>query len=338
VEADDAKRRVSRKVLVTDYAWPSLDIEREILREVDAELVVAETGESDELVALAAATDAILTNWKRVPTEALDGADRCLVVSRYGVGLDNIPVDRATELGILVVNVPDFCFDEVSDHAMALMLGCARRVVKFARATRAGEWNIAPGRPLPRLAEQKVGLIGFGNIARALVPKARGFGLRVLAWSPSLAPGAHPDVEVARDLDQLLAESDYVSIHAPATPATAGLIGERELRLMKSTAFLVNTSRGALVDEEALARALREGWIAGAALDVLRQEPPPPNHPLLGLDNVVVTPHAAFYSESAIAELQTKAAANVASVLTGRLPTTVVNPAVRESTAYRAGL
>jgi D-3-phosphoglycerate dehydrogenase len=326
------------KVLVTDYAWPSLEIERGILGGVGAELVVAETGEPDELVGLADGCDAILTNWKRVPTEALDRADRCLVVSRYGVGLDNIPVARATELGILVVNVPDFCLQEVSDHAMALVLACARRVVTFARATRNGVWDLSAGRALPRLSEQTLGLVGFGNIARTLVPKARGFGLRVLAYTPRLSPGDAPGVEVARDLEHLLAESDYVSIHAPASPETAGLIGERELRAMKPTAFLVNTSRGALVDEAALVRALEEGWIAGAALDVLSREPPPPDHPLLALDNAIVTPHAAFYSGTAIAELQTKAATNVASVLTGTLPATVVNPAVRELPAYRAGL
>ena len=150
--------------------------------------------------------------------------------------------------------------------------------------------------------------------------------MRVLAWTPRLEAGRRGDVEVARDLEQLLAESDYVSLHAPATPETTGLIGERELRAMKPTAYLVNTSRGALVDEDALVRALREGWIAGAALDVLRQEPPPPDHPLLALDNAIVTPHAAFYSDTAIVELQTKAATNVANVLTGALPATVVNP------------
>jgi D-3-phosphoglycerate dehydrogenase / 2-oxoglutarate reductase len=325
------------RVLVTDYAWPSLDIERGILGEVGAELVVAESGEPDELVALADGCDAILTNWKRVPTEALDRAGGCLVVSRYGVGLDNIPVDHATELGILVVNVPDFCLQEVSDHAMALVLACARRVVRYARETRAGEWRLdGPG--LPRLAEQTLGLVGFGNIARALVPKARGFGMRVLAYTPRLTPGDAVDIEVARDLEHLLSESDYVSLHAPAVPETTGLIGELELRAMKPTAYLVNTSRGALVDEDALVRALREGWIAGAALDVLRQEPPPADHPLLGLDNAIVTPHAGFYSDTAIVELQTKAATNVASVLTGTLPATVVNSRVRELAAYRAGL
>lgn len=324
------------KVLVTDCAWPSLDIEREILGEAGAELVVAERGDEDELVALAADADAILTNWKRVPTAALDAAPRCLVVSRYGVGLDNIPVDHATGLGILVTNVPDFCLEEVSDHAMALILACARRVVTFSRATHAGIWDLSAGRGLPRVREQTLGLIGFGNTARALLPKARGFGMRVLAYTPRVAPSVQEDVELTNDLDRVLSESDYVSLHAPATPQTTGLVGERELRLMKPTAYLINTSRGALVDEDALLDALTAGRIAGAALDVLRQEPPPADHPLLALDNAIVTPHAAFYSETAIAELQTKAARNVAQVLTGALPATVVNPEVVHRPDYRA--
>jgi D-3-phosphoglycerate dehydrogenase len=327
------------RVLVTDYAWPSLDIEREILGAVDAELVVAQTGEEEELVALARDVDAILTNWKRVPAAALDGSPGCLVVSRYGVGVDNIPVARATELGILVVNVPDFCLEEVADHAMALLVACARRIVTFSRATRSGVWDLgAAARGLPRLSEQTLGLIGYGNIAHRKVPRARGFGLRVLAYTPRLTPGVADDaVELTDDLDRLLAESDYVSLHAPATPETAGLIGEAELRRMKPSAYLVNTSRGALVDEEALHRALVEGWIAGAALDVLRQEPPAADHPLLSLDNAIVTPHAAFYSETAIAELQTKAARNVARVLCGETPATVVNPAVLDSPSLRPG-
>jgi D-3-phosphoglycerate dehydrogenase len=329
---------MTARVLVTDFAWPSLDIERRILADAGAELVVAETGEADELMALAVGVDAILTNWKRVPPEALDAAPGCLLVSRYGVGLDNIPVDHATELGILVTNVPDFCLQEVSDHAMALVLACARRVVTFSRATRGGVWDLAAGRGLPRLSEQTIGLVGYGNIARTLVPKARGFGLRVLAYSPRATPSVDGDVELTNDLERLLAESDYVSLHAPSTPETAGLIGERELRLMKPTAYLVNTSRGALVNEDALRQALEERWIAGAALDVLRQEPPPADHPLLALDNAIVTPHAAFYSETAIAELQAKAATNVANVLTGSLPPTVVNPGVRDRPVYRAGL
>lgn len=322
---------------MTDYAWPSVEIERRILAAVDAELVLAETGEEAELVELAAGADAILTNWKKVPPAALDAAPRCLVVSRYGVGLDNIPVDRATELGILVTNVPDFCLEEVSDHAMALLLACARRVVTFNSATSAGRWDLELGRGLPRIRGQVLGLVGFGNIARALVPKAQGFGLRILAYTPRVPPGSLGDgIDTTNELGRLLAEADYVSVHAPSTPETRGLIGEAELRAMKETAYLINTSRGALVDEQALERALREGWIAGAALDVLGHEPPEAEHPLLALDNAIVTPHAAFYSETAIEELQTKAATNVADVLRGTVPATVVNPRVTEQANYRA--
>jgi len=328
VAADEAIC-MSRAVLVTDYAWPSLEIERAILAELDAELLVAETGEPAELIELAQAADAILTNWKRLPAAALDAAPKCLVVSRYGVGLDNIPVDHATDLGILVTNVPDFCLEEVSDHTMALLLACARRVVSFAALTRAGGWGLDLGRGMPRLRGQTLGLVGFGNIARTLVPKAQGFGLKILAYTPRLATASAPaGVEVAGDLDELLARSDYVSIHAPATPVTTGLIGEAELRLMKPTAYLINTSRGALVDEDALARAVLEGWIAGAALDVTRQEPAAIYHPLRGIEGIILTPHASFYSETAISELATKAARNVAEVLAGRIPQTTVNPEV----------
>jgi D-3-phosphoglycerate dehydrogenase len=322
-------------VLVTDYAWPLLDIERKILAEVDAELLVAETGEEEEIISLAPAVDAILTNWKKVPAAALDAAPKCLVVSRYGVGVDNIPVDHATSLGVLVTNVPDFCLEEVSDHAMALLLACARRITRFDRATAAGEWDLSLARGLPRLRGQTLGLIGFGNIARKLAPKALGFGMRVLAYTPRLTAAHEGGVELTNNLAHILAESDYLSLHAPATPATQALIGERELRAMKTTAYLINTSRGALIDEQALTHALHEGWIAGAALDVLGQEPPPADHPLLTSEKTIITPHTAFYSETAITELQTKAATNVAEVLRDKLPATIVNPAVIRRSNYR---
>jgi D-3-phosphoglycerate dehydrogenase len=323
-------------VLVTDYAWPALDIEKAILAGVDAGLLVAETGDEDELVALAPRADAILTNWKRVPADALDAASECLVVSRFGVGLDNIPVDRATELGMVVTNVPGFCVEEVADHAMALLLACARRVVSLARETRSGTWTLEHAGGLPRLRGQTLGLIGFGDIARRLVPRARAFGLEVIAYTPRLSREALPEgVRAAASLQDLLRSSDYVSIHAPSAPETRGLIGEAELRAMKSSAYLINTSRGALVDEEALRFAIESGWIAGAGLDVLSEEPPRPDHPLLRLDAVIVTPHVAFYSEAAIAELERKAAENVADVLSGRVPKTIVNPAVLDSPALR---
>jgi D-3-phosphoglycerate dehydrogenase / 2-oxoglutarate reductase len=328
---------MTRKVLVTDYAWPSLAIERKVLAEVDAELLVASSGDQAELVSLAPQADAILTNWKRVPAAALDASPNCVVVSRYGVGVDNIPVDHATELGILVTNVPDFCLEEVSDHAMALLLACARRVTRFDRSTHEGHWDLTLARGLPRLRDQTLGLVGFGNIARKLAPKALGFGMRVLAYTPRLRPGHEDGVELVDDLGRLLSEADYVSVHVPSTPATRDLIGERELGAMKATAYLINTSRGALVNETALVRALRESWIAGAAIDVLNQEPPSADHPLLACENAIVTPHAAFYSDAAIEEVELKAANNVADVLGGTLPVNVVNPAVTEQSNLRFG-
>jgi D-3-phosphoglycerate dehydrogenase len=326
-------------VLVTDFAWPSLEIERQILERVDADLLVADAGDPDELTRLAPDADAILTNWRRIPPEALDAAQRCLVVSRFGIGVDNIPVERATELGILVTNVPSFCIDEVSEHTMALVLACARRVAPLADSVRRGVWSLEPARGVRRLRGRTLGIVGFGAIARALAPKAAGFGLEVLAYTPRLDAASLPaGVTKAATLEELLAASDFVTLHAPATRETRGLIGGRELRLMKPTAYLVNTSRGALVDEAALARAVTEGWIAGAALDVLAVEPPADGNPLLGLDGVLVTPHAAFYSEEAVADLETRAAANVATVLSGRLPDAIVNPAVldRRDLRFRA--
>jgi phosphoglycerate dehydrogenase-like enzyme len=266
-------------------------------------------------------------------------APNCLVISRYGVGVDNIPVGRATELGILVVNVPDFCLEEVSDHALALVLACGRRIVRFAGATREGRWDLADARGLPRLREQTLGLIGFGNIARTLVPKARGLGLRVLAYTPRLAPGSpEPGLELTNDFGYLLAQADYVSLHAPATSATRGLIGEEELRQMKPTAYLVNTSRGALVDERALERALREHWIAGAALDVLVHEPPSPQHPLLGLDNVIVTPHWSASTSDVWSATGRAMAEGMLRAARGEVPENVVNPEVLARPGFRAKL
>lgn len=319
----------TKTVLVTDYAWPNLDREKALLDAVGAELLVAETGDEAELIHLAPQADAILTCWQQVTPAVLDAATKCNHVSRYGVGLDNIAVDHATALGIVVTNVPDFCVEEVSDHAMALILACARRVVGFDRMTHDGAWDNTALGPLPRLRDQTVGLIGFGNSARALLPKVKGFGMRVIAYTPRLSPTALSDPDVATtDLDFLLHESDYISLHAPLTAVTTHLINATTLRQMKQTAFLINTARGGLIDEAALTRALHEGIIAGAALDVLTQEPPSPDNPLLQMENVIVTPHAAFYSTAAIAELAEKAALHVTQSLQGQVPDHVVNPQV----------
>ncbi len=216
---------MTRSVLVTDYAWPSLEVERGILEGAGCELVAAQSGEEDELIALAGPADAILTNWKPVTARVLAQAHRCVTVARYGVGVDNIDVAAATELGMIVSNVPDYCVDEVSDHAMALVLALARRVVEFAGQTRAGGWDNQEFGEMHRLRGRTMGLVGFGRIARLVADKARAFGLVVVAWSPSLTAAGNPGVEVAASLDELLGRADIVSLHAPLTPASRHMIG-----------------------------------------------------------------------------------------------------------------
>jgi D-3-phosphoglycerate dehydrogenase len=321
---------------VTDFAWPSLEPERRILAEIGVEVVVAESGDEDELVELAGEVDAILTNWKPVTERVLRSAPRCLTVARYGVGLDNIDVTAATELGIVVSNVPDFCVDEVSDHALALVLALSRHIVDFAHQTSTGGWDHKAFGEMRRLRGQTLGLIGFGRISRRVAAKAQAFGFDVLAYSPSLTPGEHDGVRAA-SFEEVLGSS-AVSLHAPLTPTTRHLIGADQLAMMRPGAFLVNTARGALVDEEALRSALIEGRLGGAGLDVMDEEPPPPNHPLRTTPGVLITPHASFYSVEALDELQRTAAANVVAVLSGHLPPTVINPAVLASAALRAPL
>ncbi|ONH28055.1 C-terminal binding protein [Pseudofrankia asymbiotica] len=324
------------RVLATDIAWPSADVERAVLAEAGATLVVAPTGDSAELAALAADADAILTCFAKVPAEVLDAAPRCRTVARYGVGVDNIDVEHATRLGMVVSNVPTYCTDEVADSALLGILALARRLVPFTRDVAAGGW----GRSVPgtsvRLRGRVLGLVGLGAIGRALVPRARAIGLDVVAFTRS--GGVDPGIRRAASLEELLREADVVSLHVPLTDGTRHLIGPRQLAAMKPTAWLVNTARGGLVDTDALLAALDAGVIAGAALDVTDPEPLPADHPLRGRADVVLTPHVAFSSDGSLAELARKAAGNVVDVLQGRIPRTVVNPDVLTSAALRSPL
>jgi D-3-phosphoglycerate dehydrogenase len=324
---------VSLTVLVTDYAFPDLDVEERVLRAVGARLLVAPPGAEDELAALAPQADAILTNWRPVTARVLDAATRCRTVARYGVGVDNIDVAHATELGIAVTNVPDFCTDEAADHTLLLLLALARRFVPLTGDVRRGGWdNQAGGMPI-RLRGRTLGLVGLGAIGSAVAARARALGMDVVAYRRS---GQGRDgVRVTTSLPDLLASADVVSLHVPLTGATRGIIGAAELAAMKDTAYLVNTARGGLVDTAALVRALDEGRIAGAALDVTDPEPLPPGHALRDHPAVIVTPHAAFYSDGAVAELAEKAAGNVARILRGEIPATVVNPAVLTAPGLR---
>jgi len=255
--------------------------------------------------------------------------NRCKIIARYGIGVDNVDVAAATRAKILVTNVPDYCIDEVSDHALALLLALARRIAAAGGAVKAGGWDIVPHAGIRRLRGQTLGLLGFGKIAKALASKVQPLGMKVLVYDPYIEPSliAQQEAEAA-SLDRLLAEADAVSIHVPLSPETRNLIGQRELACMKPTALVINTSRGGIVDEQALAVALGEGKLGGAAVDVLSVEPPPPDHPLRQAPNLILTPHLAFYSRESVIELQTKAAEEVARALKGEPPRSPVNAEV----------
>lgn len=315
-------------VLVTDYVWPTLDVEKKILSEIGAELVVAPNGDEKTLVDLAQGCDAILTCWAKTTQQVIEAAlPQLKVIVRYGVGLDNIDLSFATQKGIPVANVPDYCFVDVAEHTMALLLSLSHKVTQFDRLVRRGTWNIQAGLPLRRLTGQRLGLIGFGQIAQEVVPRAKAFGLEVVAYSRSLtADKANQCGVEAVDLDTLLETSDFVSIHCPSTDETRGMMDAGVFQKMKSTACLINTSRGDVVHETDLLSALKGGSIAGAALDVRCQEPPEVGDQLIQMDQVIHTPHAAFYSTESLIELPQKAAWEVRRVLVGEAPVHLVNP------------
>ncbi|MEO8422535.1 MAG: C-terminal binding protein [Actinomycetota bacterium] len=314
-------------VVVTDHVFPHLDAEKELLAAAGHELRFdGNTRTSEEVVAAAAEADGILNCYAPMPAEVIRSLSRCRVIARYGIGLDTIDISEATAKGIVVTNVPDYCIDEVSDHALALILSLVRRVVVLDRSVRAGGWDLAPARPVHRLRGRTLGLIGFGRIARRLAEKTAAIGFRTIAYDPFVPAESMASSGVeAGDLDHVLAESDVVSIHAPLTEESRHLIGLAELRRMKPGAFLVNTSRGPLVDLDALRTVMEEGHLAGVGLDVLETEPPDPDDPLLRHPGVVMTPHAAFYSEEATVEQQRKAAEQVVAALAGETPAYAVN-------------
>ncbi|MEF8856101.1 MAG: C-terminal binding protein [Haloplanus sp.] len=317
---------MSDTVVFTDHTFDDLDIERDILDEAGADLIDAEA--SDEpLETLVADADGVIVMYEAVDADLLDAMPNCRVVSRTGIGFDNVHLDAATERGVYVTNVPDYCISEVSSHTMALLLALERKVVEYNDRVKSGEWDEHAGRPMHRLDGQTLGLIAFGDIARAVAAKASAFGMDVIAHDPYIDE-AEGDVTLVDDLSTLLAESDAVSIHSPLTPQTRGMIGADELDRMKASAFLLNTARGGIVDEAALADAIREGRIAGAGLDVLDEEPPADDSPLLDLDDVILTPHAAYNSAESVVELREKATRNVAQTLAGDVPDYVVNDAV----------
>tara|TARA_B100000315_G_scaffold43790_1_gene38729 strand:- start:338 stop:1345 length:1008 start_codon:yes stop_codon:yes gene_type:complete len=332
-----ATKKPGYRVLVTDYVWPSTQPEREVLASIGAEIIEAPDPSPDTLASLAADVDAIMVCFAQVTDEVVRAARKCIVISRYGVGVDNIAVDTATQEGIVVTYVPDYCVDEVSDHVMALLLTWNRQIGFHDRAAKQGRWTgVSSPVPLVRLRGTTLGVLGLGRIGRAVAEKARAFGMELLVYDPYLLPAAPvPDGVRLVDLPALLAQSDYITVHTPLNDETRGLVGAPELAQMKPTAFIINCARGPILDEEALYVALRDRKIAGAGLDVMEQAAPPASHPLFKLDNVLVTPHVAFLSRQSVHELEVRTAQATVDVLQGRMPGFLVNPAVLPNARIR---
>jgi len=318
-------------VAVSDSVFPNLDPARAGLAQVGAELRLAKEPTPEAILEVARGADALLTTYAKIPAEIITQMTKCRIIARFGIGVDNVDIPTATNMGIVVTRVPDYCLDEVSDHAMALLLALVRKIPFANVRTHAGRWEMKAVAPIHRLRGTVLGLVAFGQIPQLVAPKAKAFGLRVVTYDPYVSDEVLARAGVERvDFDELIKLSDYISIHAPLIPETHHLFDADVFRRMKPTAYLINTARGPIVDEAALGHALDLGQLAGAALDVMEKEPPA-GSPLLGRDNVIITPHTSFYSEESLVDLQTKAAEEVLRVLTGQAPRNPVNAVTLQS-------
>jgi D-3-phosphoglycerate dehydrogenase len=305
-------------IAVTDTVFPSLDPAKAALGKLNPTFRMSKSAQADDILAVARDADAILVTYAKLTRDILMQTTRCKAIGRFGLGVDNIDLPAAKEKGILVNYVPDYCIREVSDHAMALLLALIRKIPLSNKLVQSGRWEMPAVVPIRRIEGTVLGLVGFGNIPRLVANKAKAFGIKVIAFDPFAKPEIFKAANVESvSFDTLLETSDYVSVHAPLTPNTRGMMNAQAFAKMKKGAYLVNTARGPLIDEPALIAALDAGQVGGAGLDVVTTEPLAKDSPLLGRDNVIVSPHTAFYSIEALDELQSKCATDVARVLSG---------------------
>jgi D-3-phosphoglycerate dehydrogenase len=321
-------------VVITDCDHGTIAPEEAVLRAAGVEYRLHQAKSEEEVIAVAREADAIILQYVPITGRVLDALPRCRVAVRYGVGVDTIDLAAATERGVIVANVPDYCMDEVSDHALAMGLALWRGVVLYDRAIRGGTWSAAMKTPMARLRGKVAGVVGLGRIGSCFAAKAAGIGMSVIGCDPYLADLPAGVRKVS--FEALLREADLISLHLPLSAETKHLINDAALRLVKPTALLVNTARGGLVDTAALVQALQEGRIGGAALDTLEREPIPADSPLLGFPNVILAPHAGWYSDQSVQDLKRKTAEAAVAVLRGERPYSVVNPAVLSSGKLRA--
>lgn len=319
------------KAVITDHPFLSLDLAQKIFSSNRIELAALQTRDPEIIMKNTKKADAVISGMARIDKKIIDNFEQCKIAVRLGVGFDTIDVAAATSRGIMVVNIPDFCTEEVSDHTIALIMVIARRILQGQKAVRDGKWGpmAIEFDSLHRVKGRTLGLFGFGRISRLVAEKARGFRLNCIAFDPYLTKEEMSKHGVEKvEMRELLTRSDYISLHSPLTKETENTFGLEEFRAMKKTAWIINTSRGPVIREEDLITALDQGLIAGTALDVLVKEPPDKSHPLLHRDNVIITPHMAGWTFESRDDLQVKSAEEVVRVLKGERPNNLVNPEV----------
>ena len=317
------------KVALLEHGYASIDYERNIISAAGGELIDAEGMELSEALRLCESVEAIMVRRIPITAEIIRRLKRCKIILRYGVGTDNVDVEAATRAKIIVGHVPVYCVDEVSTHAIALLLGCVRKLISTHAKMTQGGWDVHRDDPIFRMAGKTLGIVGFGNIGRAVAQKLTGWGLRMIAFDPYFEKSRTDALRVQFvEFETLLRESDYISLHCPLLPETRHLMDEEAFALTKPSAILVNTARGAVVDGEALLAALKQKQIAAAAIDVFEEEPLPKKSPLRNHPQILASDHTAWYSEESQIELQTIAAEEVAGVCTGGLPRSLANPEV----------
>lgn len=330
------KKNYKFKVVITDADFADFSLEQEELEKINAKLEVCQCKSEEELIEKTKDADGLLVQYADINRHVIESLEKCKVIARYGIGVDTLDIQAATEHNICIVNVRDYCFDEVSTHAMTLALACIRKITLLNDSVKKGTWDVKIARPIYRLVNKTFGLIGYGSIGKVVARKAQAFGFNVISYDPYISAEIMREHHVEKvELEQLIETSDVISLHLPLNENTRNVISEKELKMMKETAFLINTSRGGLINEKDLYRALTEKWITGAGLDVLEKESFDPNNELLKLDNLIITPHAAFYSEDSLNDLQRMAAKGIAQVLEGKVPTFLVNKEVLENVSLK---
>ncbi len=318
------------RVVITDCDHGSIEEEKEEFNQIGAELILAQVQEEKDVIRVCKDADGLLNQYAFLTRRVLESLPKCKVISRYGVGVDSVDLKAATDLGIVVANVPDYCIDEVASQTIAMILTLTRKTAFFDRKVKSGRWDFHLGIPIYRIKGKTLGLVGCGKIGLEVARRIAAFGVKVTTYDPYLEKA--PEGIELKDFDTVLKESDFISIHCPLNDSTRHLIGEKEFRKMKKKPVLINTSRGPIVDEKSLIQALEEGLLSGAGLDVLEKEPPDSQSPLLNMENVVLSPHVGFYSVESISELKRRTAKNVSDVLLGMRPQSVVNRQVRGKT------